>query len=109
MSRAIQWLALLCGLALMHAANANTPCSGAKGGVHHCASGSFVCNDGSVSASKRICTGGDAKAAALLLTPSAPGAASDGCPCSTGTFCTGPRGGHYCLTPSGRKSYIPRN
>ncbi|MGF6331332.1 hypothetical protein ABH909_004210 [Pseudomonas sp. BS3782 TE3695] len=30
---------------------------------------------------------------------------SDGCACGTGTFCTGPRGGVYCLTPSGNKSY----
>lgn len=33
----------------------NTPCSGKKGGVSHCAGGRFVCNDGSVSASKKIC------------------------------------------------------
>jgi hypothetical protein len=108
MSRAIQWLVPLCGLGLMHAASANTPCLGAKGGVHHCASGRFVCNDGSVSASKRICGGGDANAASFLAPPAA-SAASGGCPCGTGTFCTGPHGGRYCLTPSGRKRYIPRD
>jgi hypothetical protein len=34
---------------------ANTPCSGKKGGISHCRSGKFVCNDGSVSRSKRVC------------------------------------------------------
>lgn len=28
------------------------------------------------------------------------------CACGTSTFCTGPRGGAYCLTPSGKKSYV---
>lgn len=32
------------------------PCSGSKGGVSHCtADGKFVCNDGSVSRSKKVC------------------------------------------------------
>ncbi|MFO6190807.1 hypothetical protein ACLBVV_34145, partial [Pseudomonas aeruginosa] len=25
--------------------------------------------------------------------------------CGSGSFCTGPRGGVYCLTPGGKKSY----
>lgn len=33
----------------------NTPCSGKKGGVSHYAGGKFVCNDGSISASKKTC------------------------------------------------------
>ncbi|HCD9576662.1 TPA: hypothetical protein NGJ40_003063 [Legionella pneumophila] len=33
----------------------NYPCSGSKGGVSHCQNGKFVCNDGSLSASKKIC------------------------------------------------------
>ncbi|BDW63877.1 hypothetical protein JNE141411_14720 [Escherichia coli] len=33
------------------------PCSGSKGGSSHCtAGGKFVCNDGSISASKKTCT-----------------------------------------------------
>ncbi|EKP8508025.1 TPA: hypothetical protein ACF34J_003185 [Escherichia coli] len=33
------------------------PCSGLKGGISHCtAGGKFVCNDGSISASKKTCT-----------------------------------------------------
>jgi len=38
------------------AARGNQPCSGKKGGVSHCSSGKFVCNDGSVSRSKRTCS-----------------------------------------------------
>lgn len=33
------------------------PCSGKKGGVSHCTKdGKFVCNDGTISGSKRICS-----------------------------------------------------
>ncbi|AWI51386.1 hypothetical protein DDU33_07760 [Actinobacillus porcitonsillarum] len=31
------------------------PCSGKKGGISHCSGGKFVCNDGSISASKKKC------------------------------------------------------
>lgn len=31
------------------------PCSGSKGGVSHCENGRFVCRDGTVSQSKRVC------------------------------------------------------
>ncbi|MDM2835746.1 hypothetical protein [Citrobacter sp. Cpo091] len=35
----------------------NYPCSKSKGGVSHCtADGKFVCNDGSVSRSKKKCS-----------------------------------------------------
>ncbi|HCM56120.1 TPA: hypothetical protein ACNVXF_001212 [Citrobacter freundii] len=35
----------------------NYPCSGKKGGVSHCSSdGKFVCNDGTKSKSKKICS-----------------------------------------------------
>lgn len=34
---------------------ANTPCSGKKGGISHCSGEKFVCNDGSVSQSKKVC------------------------------------------------------
>lgn len=40
----------------------NYPCSGSKGGVSHCENGRFVCNDGSISQSKRTCTASDAPA-----------------------------------------------
>lgn len=31
------------------------PCSGKKGGISHCQGSKFVCKDGSISASKKIC------------------------------------------------------
>ncbi|MGL5991592.1 MAG: hypothetical protein ACRCZT_08030 [Plesiomonas sp.] len=35
----------------------NYPCSGKKGGVSHCSSdGKFVCNDGTISKSKKRCS-----------------------------------------------------
>lgn len=27
------------------------------------------------------------------------------CPCGSGTICTGPKGGHFCVTPEGKKRY----
>lgn len=85
---------------------ANQPCSGRKGGIAGCDGELFLCNDGSISASKKSCT------AALGVRPSRiqPLAQDvDGCRCGTGQFCTGPRGGVYCLTPGGSKSYKRKN
>lgn len=84
---------------------ANTPCSGSKGGIARCQGELFLCNDGSISGSKKSCP-----AYLGVSSSSAPSlqrfSADDGsCSCSSGTFCTGPRGGVYCLTPSGNKSY----
>ena len=31
--------------------------------------------------------------------------ASSGCPCGGDTFCTGSRGGQYCIAPNGKKRY----
>lgn len=36
-------------------AKGNKPCSGKKGGISHCSGGKFVCKDGSISASKKVC------------------------------------------------------
>lgn len=42
----------------VEAARGRQPCSGSKGGIAHCTSdGRFVCNDGSLSKSKRFCSG----------------------------------------------------
>ncbi|MGK4478707.1 hypothetical protein [Yersinia enterocolitica] len=47
------------GLTLSMSADASRgrkPCSGSKGGISHCTSdGKFVCNDGSISRSKKVC------------------------------------------------------
>ena len=94
-------LMLVASLALA----ANTPCSGKKGGIARCDGELFLCNDGSTSGSKKNCeatTGGHPQS--LLSAPPRRASAS-ACDCGTGQFCTGPRGGVYCLPPSGNKSY----
>ncbi|UAN51386.1 hypothetical protein KGP26_27625 [Serratia sp. JSRIV002] len=48
-------LAVCLSLFAFVATAANTPCSGKKGGVSHCSGEKFVCNDGSVSKSKKTC------------------------------------------------------
>lgn len=95
-------LILLC-LASASVWAGNTPCSGKKGGIARCDGDLFLCNDGSISGSKKSCSamyGGQSQARPQTLLQS-----DDGCACGTGSFCTGPRGGVYCLTPSGNKSY----
>jgi len=86
---------------------ANTPCSGRKGGIDHCQGETFICRDGSVSASKKSCeatmgAAGLSSADAEEMQPPLSGE----CSCRAGSYCTGPRGGHYCLTDSGKKSYL---
>lgn len=87
---------------------ANTPCSGKKGGVAACQGDTFICNDGSVSASKRSCIATMGGAAGLLgvgAREMEPVVGND-CSCRSGAYCTGPRGGRYCITDSGGKSYL---
>jgi hypothetical protein len=98
-------LGISLAFAAMLALAANTPCSGGKGGIARCQGNLFLCNDGSISGSKRSCpavmgqNGSSAPSLQRFSSESGP------CSCSSGTFCTGPRGGVYCLTPSGNKSY----
>lgn len=48
------------------------PCSGSKGGIAHCTSdGRFVCNDGSLSQSKRFCSGYNSLEVSNQVKPSA--------------------------------------
>nr|DAT24698.1 MAG TPA: hypothetical protein [Caudoviricetes sp.] len=52
------FLAICTALMLVSApamAKDNKPCSGKKGGVSHCSGDKFVCKDGSISKSKRVC------------------------------------------------------
>jgi len=52
------FLAICTALMLVSApamAKGNKPCSGKKGGVSHCSGDKFVCKDGSISKSKRVC------------------------------------------------------
>nr|WP_314269834.1 hypothetical protein [uncultured Kingella sp.] len=39
-----------------YAERGRKPCSGKKGGISHCQGSKFICKDGTVSASKKICT-----------------------------------------------------
>lgn len=87
---------------------ANYPCSGNKGGVSHCQGKTLICNDGSVSASKRSCEAELTGGAGLVGGGSQqmrPATAGD-CSCRSGSYCSGPKGGRYCTTDSGSKSYL---
>lgn len=54
--RTLALLAFMAGLIGMNTAHArNYPCSGKKGGVSHCQGDKFVCKDGSISGSKKVC------------------------------------------------------
>jgi len=109
--------ALLCAAITITAVQltfaANTPCSGRKGGISPCQGATFICNDGSVSTSKKNCAavfgGGGNSALGLMSSGTSEMAPSNdrmGCSCRSGLYCTGPRGGQYCLTDTGRKSYL---
>lgn len=55
------WSALLISMFMMAPvvqANAqNTPCSGKMGGISHCQGAKFVCKNGKISQSKKVCNG----------------------------------------------------
>lgn len=90
-------------------ARGNKPCSAKKGGISHCQGAIFVCNDGSVSQSKKNCSrehGGDSAGSTGSSLGFAAVGGQQGCSYRSGNYCTGPRGGKYCLTDSGNKSYL---
>jgi len=92
---------------------ANTPCSGSKGGISHCRGDIFICNDGSVSGSKKSCQAamGAVGDAAGLINPAQSimqSSSTSECSCRDGLICTGPRGGKYCIDDRGKKSYLRR-
>ncbi|AGU50354.1 hypothetical protein VAPA_1c32680 [Variovorax paradoxus B4] len=84
---------------------ANYPCSGSKGGVARCNGEIFVCNDGSISGSKKSCIAEMGGTANSTPAPAARAIGDTGCSCRSGRICVGPRGGEYCLSDSGAKSY----
>ncbi len=84
---------------------ANTPCSGSKGGIAGCDGETFLCNDGSISASKKNCSAVMGLRDDVRAARPQPLQSAEGCQCGSGSYCTGPRGGVYCLTPGGSKSY----
>lgn len=99
------WFLLVLILAAAHqsAVAANTPCSGKKGGISHCAGADFICNDGSVSASKKICSTSSQQRLMPVEKDD-----DNNCTCRSHRYCTGPRGGQFCYTDSGSKSYRRR-
>lgn len=113
-----RWCGNLVGVGLVllsaqAALAANTPCSGRKGGISHCQGSTFICNDGSVSASRKDCSaefgGGSGEALGLMGGEDAdmtPAVSETECSCRSGHYCIGPRGGHFCLTDGGSKSYL---
>lgn len=107
MMKAALALALAALFLAQPASAQNRPCSGKKGGISHCEGQVFVCNDGSASGSTRSCpayTGTAGTSAQTLL--AAPAVVRSGCSCSSGAYCTGPRGGRYCMTSGGSKRYM---
>lgn len=107
MLRSISCLITLMLVLLVGASSAmaaNTPCSGRKGGIAGCDGELFLCNDGSISASKKSCPSYTGNRSVQPKMQALQGSNSV-CDCGSGAFCTGPRGGVYCLTPSGKKSY----
>lgn len=96
------------GIPSLEAIAANTPCSGRKGGIAGCDGDLFLCNDRSISGSKKSCLAYMGIGRAPTVAPLQFLQNSSECMCGTSTFCTGPRGGVYCLTPSGKKSYLRR-
>lgn len=89
---------------------ANAPCSGKKGGVAECRGETFICNDGSVSASKKSCSAYFGGRTGLLGggAPDMSPTSNGDCSCRGGAFCVGPRGGQFCITDNGSKSYLRR-
>lgn len=87
-------------------AQGKQPCDGKKGGISHCEGATFVCNDGSVSASKRNCS--LERSGNNVVSNFSSAGKGNACSCRTGNYCTGPRGGKYCLTDSGKKSYLKK-
>lgn len=97
--------AVLLSFSMGNVSAQNTPCSGRKGGISHCEGDTFVCNDGSASASKRSCPS-YMGSSIQPLRATQPAATNFACSCSSRSYCTGPRGGTYCVTSGGSKRYI---
>lgn len=108
------WISVVIAFTVLVAVSANTaeaanePCSGKKGGIAGCRGETFICNDGSVSASKRSCSASAGGALGLLggAAPDMSPASNGECSCRGGAYCVGPRGGRFCITDSGSKSYL---
>lgn len=104
------WLPMILAAAALTAGDisaANYPCSGGKGGVARCNGALFICNDGSISGSKKNCSAELGVPALNLVSPKQ-AVEGGACSCRSNSICTGPRGGQYCLSDTGAKSYVRR-
>jgi hypothetical protein len=103
------FLALIFLLSAQTLLAANKPCSGKKGGIERCVGEKFLCVDGSISASKKVCSGYGESGSRSDNKSDLPAAGSDSsCLCSSGNYCTGPRGGRFCYNKNGNKSYLKK-
>ena len=86
---------------------ANSPCSGKKGGIAGCDDDIFLCNDGSISASKRSCAAYFGNAGGRTGQPAVQRLQRhDAGLCLWQRLVLhGPARRVYCLTPGGKKSY----
>lgn len=64
-------------LSLPAQANGRQPCDRGAGGVSHCANGKFICNNGTVSGSKKVCSSGKTSSRVASSAPSAPARSRD--------------------------------
>lgn len=94
-------LALLLIAAHQSGVAANTPCSGKKGGVSHCAGAEFICNDGSASASKKVCS----MSSRQQLLPLAKDEKDDGdgCSCRSHRYAPGRAAGSSAIRTAGTR------
>lgn len=99
---------LLCSLFLPKGAlAANTPCFASKGGIAGCNGDLILCNDGFISGSKKSCAAYMSNfSSSSQAGPEQMLNSSDDYLCGTETFSIGSGCGVYCLTPTGKKSYV---
>lgn len=64
-------------LSLPAQANGRQPCDRGAGGVSHCANGKFICNNGTVSGSKKVCSSGNTSSRGASSAPTAPSRSRD--------------------------------
>lgn len=64
-------------LSLPAQANGRQPCDRGAGGVSHCANGKFICNNGTVSGSKKVCSSGNTSSRGSSTASNTPGRSRD--------------------------------
>lgn len=91
------WISVILAFTVLVAVSGNTaeaanePCSGKKGGIAGCRGETFICNDGSVSASKKSCSAYAGGGLGLLggAAPDMSPASNGECSCGEGLIASG--------------------